>query len=1011
MPILITTADFTDNFGNTTGFYRSNVVDKVTAVINVESLIRITSQGNPLILDPSLNQVTSSAVSWIKEGFRVGDWVLARRHNSGGGVMNEWWTQITYVDDVLCDFTTMPFWYSIQNSQFMVLRAVVGNGSYVSRSRDDMDVLVNHVKNSVNGSEFSLIDGEVTRALIEGIAAMPVAGTIAGTLTGNQSGQFLESVSITRNTNTAGGWFSHDITIEFMNSGLYDASWFASGECLKAFVKLLWSSYAGEPFAKSEGIYNLQANTGRFDQAHNTSITDSVLVAGAGEIDYCDPSTFDVIVDGPLIGLGIGSAYNSTDETYYKSRPYPQQELAMVIPTAPAVVGVLSSFTNEFGAGYDLEVNSIVTLGTVHTINVTITPNASFNNFMGGVEDGDRLFYLWVKCGNLNLLAFQNQLTCAPAVGGPLIMERDSGYLDHSQNVEDAVIDMSGFIADTEDDVAYVGKFLLEKGAIYDTFTAKIEAFNTTSFEDFTLQQAIFSFAGVQISNDGRYLLNETIAINTELPNTSVKRNAVLVLEPALDTLTHYGVKIYIPWVLNWRYWQPLLGANVDFYPTQDRNWEQYDNLGDWTIRTELELVKDGLSYVHDNTIIDLDYNSEAQVTSIIELLTDPALVVVTAMPVNGPLMRIRSEHTRIDGFDWDPLRTWGMITIEDNEQQPRWICSSVVDFDNNTANPLTPLSGLLISIQYPTPDVAVLECYFDPTKLNLSAGASITAKIKENDKDVTDFMIWDNKAFSCAYSVMKVSDDSVWNGRIMRVRRSSDNAEQDFSAVLIADQWIVDADAVVTFVGNGVGDYGFVTDWEDQANNSHTASQATMASQPYIVVDGVAITDPVNGILALKFDGVQMCFDVASPIATTGRFMQALQMHRSQTAALPVVYHIGLGNSVVHPQPFYWTAGYLLDNMGGGPSGNIHASLQIAAGSYMNLVYSDTGTDDIEMRQNGVQLATVNDPHVVGSLNKIGRRQAVFHIGLMQELIFQNNQAIDPTFVEGNMNFRYETF
>jgi len=309
-------------------------------------------------------------------------------------------------------------------------------------------------------------------------------------------------------------------------------------------------------------------------------------------------------------------------------------------------------------------------------------------------------------------------------------MVQDYGYLDHSENVETATGDQTGFIADTEDDVAYLGTFLLNKTELYQQFTVRLEAFNTVTEEDFTLQQAVFNFSAVQISNDGRYLLNESQSVSNELPTTSVKRNAILVLEPTLDTATEYGVKIYAPWLLNWKYWLQKQGVNVDFAPNQNENWEQYDNLGNWTIRTELELIQDGLAYTHSNEIIDLDYNSELYLESSIDILRQPTNDVITFIP-SGETVVIKSTHVNLLS-NFDPLRTWGMITVESFESSPRWICSSVVPFDNNSNNPLTPITGLTIVISYPSPNIAVLTCYFDSNKINLTNGVKITAKIKE---------------------------------------------------------------------------------------------------------------------------------------------------------------------------------------------------------------------------------------------------------------------------------------
>jgi hypothetical protein len=83
--------------------------------------------------------------------------------------------------------------------------------------------------------------------------------------------------------------------------------------------------------------------------------------------------------------------------------------------------------------------------------------------------------------------------------------------------------------------------------------------------------------------------------------------------------------------------------------------------------------------------------------------------------------------------------------------------------------------------------------------------------------------------------------------GTVVRVRRSSDNTEQDFTAKQI------DSGALETWVG--AGNDGFVTTWYDQSGNGNDATQATASSQPKIVDTGALVTE--NGKAALDFDGV----------------------------------------------------------------------------------------------------------------------------------------------------------
>ena len=93
--------------------------------------------------------------------------------------------------------------------------------------------------------------------------------------------------------------------------------------------------------------------------------------------------------------------------------------------------------------------------------------------------------------------------------------------------------------------------------------------------------------------------------------------------------------------------------------------------------------------------------------------------------------MRIRAKHTNLDLSFWDNPNVWTQITIEPTEGAPRYWCSSIVPFDGNTLNPLSPETGVLMPINYPQPYIAVSECLFDTNKLNLSNGVKISAKIK----------------------------------------------------------------------------------------------------------------------------------------------------------------------------------------------------------------------------------------------------------------------------------------
>lgn len=95
------------------------------------------------------------------------------------------------------------------------------------------------------------------------------------------------------------------------------------------------------------------------------------------------------------------------------------------------------------------------------------------------------------------------------------------------------------------------------------------------------------------------------------------------------------------------------------------------------------------------------------------------------------------------------------------------------------------------------------------------------------------------------AYSLRKLR--TAYSGSAIRVRRSSDNAEQDIAFV----NNVLDTASLLTFCGAG---NGFVTTWYDQSGNGLNSSMSTAISQPRIVNSGVL--DVKNLKAGFRFDG-----------------------------------------------------------------------------------------------------------------------------------------------------------
>ena len=88
----------------------------------------------------------------------------------------------------------------------------------------------------------------------------------------------------------------------------------------------------------------------------------------------------------------------------------------------------------------------------------------------------------------------------------------------------------------------------------------------------------------------------------------------------------------------------------------------------------------------------------------------------------------------------------------------------------------------------------------------------------------------------------------STYTGALIRVRRSSDNTEQDIG---YNGSNVLDESALTTFVGAG---NGFVVKLYDQSGNGKNMEQSTAANQPKIVNSGTVLKD--NSKPALSFNG-----------------------------------------------------------------------------------------------------------------------------------------------------------
>lgn len=117
----------------------------------------------------------------------------------------------------------------------------------------------------------------------------------------------------------------------------------------------------------------------------------------------------------------------------------------------------------------------------------------------------------------------------------------------------------------------------------------------------------------------------------------------------------------------------------------------------------------------------------------------------------------------------------------------------------------------------------------------------------------MADFPTIIGTSIQAGFALVKLR--TAYAGSCLRIRRSSDNAEQDIG---FDGDNVIDWAAVSAFIGGGSG---FVRTWYDQSANANHAGQATTANQPALDVANTRI----------NFDGSNDVLVTASNIGITG--------------------------------------------------------------------------------------------------------------------------------------------
>jgi hypothetical protein len=245
------------------------------------------------------------------------------------------------------------------------------------------------------------------------------------------------------------------------------------------------------------------------------------------------------------------------------------------------------------------------------------------------------------------------------------------------------------------------------------------------------------------------------------------------------------------------------------------------------------------------------------------------------------------------------------------------------------------------------------------------------------------------------AYSVRRLS--STYTGNLIRVRRSSDNTEQDIG---YDSTNVLDTAALLAFVG---ASNGFVTTWYDQSGNANNATQTAVLNQPQIVSSGSLLTVNSKPCFTLSINnsgfslGSTISVGASSYNSFVGKKDAAGNMLRALTSAATDGYK--LMNSYDNKYYIYAKAGsYLVSN-----SADTTTSQILLTG--MNVA----GTMSI-YKNGSVVATTLNSWNYTNSIGFIGGGASGIY--RLQEAVFYNSdQSANRTGIESNINTYYTIY
>ena len=265
-----------------------------------------------------------------------------------------------------------------------------------------------------------------------------------------------------------------------------------------------------------------------------------------------------------------------------------------------------------------------------------------------------------------------------------------------------------------------------------------------------------------------------------------------------------------------------------------------------------------------------------------------------------------------------------------------------------------------------------------------------------------------DTYSAAAAYSLRQLKTGVT---SVVRVRRSSDNRESDFTATEITDG---------TLTGFCGGGDGFVVEWVDQSGNGNNVTQSTASNQPRLVASGVVQLLPDSGTsrnsISFGVASIQRLERTALSLMNNGNDFSIFSVASGTNGTVHAIVSTENTTSVSRfVQLTGQAASGALAQIHNGTTGvNVTIGSNLATSSYQfTTIVDGTGQSvDCYYDGNGAYTNTWTGSYNNNTFSLGLDRDNDWEVGTLAEVIvFNSDQSTNRTAIESDINTYYSIY